>query len=289
MTEAAKPKSRRPPALSIEAGLSVVTVDARARDGAHAERPDPVVVEEPLEIRISGETFATTMRTPGQDQELVAGFLVGEGLVRQRSELSGIAHCGRIGEPDALNVIDVTPAPGVRLEEALDGARRALTITASCGVCGRRNIDDLLTSTARLEDPCRFRAQVLADLVERLRAEQPNFARTGGIHAAGIATAAGDYRVVREDIGRHNATDKAIGRLFLEDALPAREMVLVVSGRASFEIVAKALRAGIPAVVSVSAPSSLAIATAARGGITLVGFARGGAFNVYSGVERIEW
>jgi len=228
------------------------------------------------------------MRTPGHDHELAAGLLLAEGLIESAADLSGMAHCGRPGDEGYGNVLEVTLAPGVVVDEARFEARRGTTLNASCGVCGRRSIDDLTRDLSPLDPTPRFDAQMLSELTARLREQQPNFDRTGGLHAAGMATEQGAYRVVREDIGRHNATDKAIGRLLLDSMLPAADSVLVVSGRASFEIVAKAWRAGITAIASVSAPSSLAVALAARANLLLLGFARDHAFNVYAGAARLD-
>jgi FdhD protein len=247
---------------------------------------DQVAREEPLEIRIAGEPMAVTMRTPGQDQELVLGFLLAEGIIRSAAEVGGIAHCGKPGESG--NVIDVTAAPGTVIDWEPEGpARRSLLVSSACGVCGRRSIDDLLARTGRIEDDSRFPAAWVRGLTRELSARQQNFASSGGVHAAGLWTAAREPYALREDVGRHNAVDKVVGRLALDGKLPARGMALVVSGRASFEIVQKATVARIPLLVSVSAPSSLAIAAAERSGMTLVGFARGERFNVYSCAERI--
>jgi FdhD protein len=276
-------------ATSSLASPAILGIDAwRSEDGrALAPRADELSVEEPLEIRIAGETLAVTMRTPGHDRELAAGFLLAERLVRSRAELGGIAHCGRLGHEGYGNVIEVTPAPGVVLElDALAGARRGTLTTAACGVCGRRLLDDL-TATLAPPAPARFEHAFIAGLSSGLRAQQPHFDRTGGLHAAGIAEPSAGFLVVREDVGRHNAVDKAVGRLLLDGRLPASGCALVVSGRTSFEIVQKAVAAGIPAVVGISAPSSLAVSTAARFGVLLCGFARGGAFNVYAGSERL--
>ena len=288
MTRSATPEqARRVAAAASNAGVASAEIIA-VRDGNRQVRCDSVAVEEPLEIRIFGDPLLVTMRTPGHDHELCAGLLLTEGLIASAAELSGIAHCGRPGDEGYGNTVEVTLAPGVIIDEARFAARRGTTLSASCGVCGRRTIDDLLQAPLPLASGARLRASALLELTTTLREQQPNFERTGGLHAAGIAHENGQYRVVREDIGRHNATDKAIGRLLLDGALPARESVLVVSGRTSFEIVAKAWRAGIAAVVGVSAPSSLAIATAERAGMLLVGFARGRGFNVYAGSARLE-
>ena len=269
------------------AGVQSIQITRFAR-GALEARGDALAVEEPLEIRISGDPLLVTMRTPGHDHELTAGLLLAEGLIHSAADLSGMAHCGRPGEEGYGNVLEVTLAPGVAIDEARFEARRGTTLNAACGVCGRRSIEDLTRDLPPLAPTTRFRASLLSELTERLRQQQPNFDRTGGLHAAGIAAHEGAYRVVREDIGRHNATDKAIGRLLLDSALPASSSVLVLSGRASFEIVAKAWRAGITAIASVSAPSSLAVALAARANLLLLGFARERAFNVYAGAERLD-
>lgn len=267
--------------------ISVAALRSTAAESL-AAHPDELSVEEPLEIRIAGETYATTMRTPGHDQELVAGFLLAEGLIRSRSDLGGMAHCGKLGTEGAGNTIDVLPAPGTVLDvEALGQTRRGTLTSAACGVCGRKLIDDLVL---RLERPAAnepFERDFIAGLPEALRDRQPSFTRTGGVHAAGIATPTAGLRVVREDVGRHNAVDKVVGRSLLDGALPVSNSVLIVSGRTSFEIVQKALAAGLSAVVGVSAPSSLAVSTAAHFGLLLCGFARQGSFNVYAGAERL--
>lgn len=245
-----------------------------------------MAIEEPLEIRIAGEPVAVTMRTPGHDAELVLGFLLAEGIVRSVADVGGIAHCGRPGQ--AGNVIEVTAAPGHVIDWEPDGPTRRNTLTTSaCGVCGRRNIDDLRSRAPRIEDASRFDPDWVRHLTAALGPEQANFAHSGGVHAAAVWDAAGRLHVVREDVGRHNAVDKVVGRLALDGMLPARGMALVVSGRASFEIVQKASVAHIPLLVSVSAPSSLAIEAAESSNMTLVGFARGSRFNVYAGEDRI--
>jgi FdhD protein len=286
MTRSPNETNRLTPA-AFRAGIAQLEI-VHVRNREAVTRRDAVAVEEPLQIRIFGDPWLTTMRTPGHDHELCAGLLLAEGLLKTVADLAGLSHCGRPGEEGHGNTMDVTLAPGVKLDERRFEARRGTSINASCGVCGRRTIDDLLQDLAKLDSSARFKATLISTLTARLREEQPNFDRTGGLHAAGIADSDGHFRVVREDVGRHNATDKAIGRLLLDDALPAHRSLLVVSGRTSFELVAKAWRAGIPAIVSVSAPSSLAVATAERAGQLLVGFARDGAFNVYAGGARLE-
>jgi FdhD protein len=271
-------------------GLENVRV-ARYRGGAREPFDDRVAVEEPLEIRIAGETFAVTMRTPGHDHELVLGLLLAEGIVRSVDDVGGIAHCGKPGELG--NVIDVTAAPGAVIEWEPDGpVRRATLTTSACGVCGRRSVDDLLARVRPLDDPARFSVPWIERLTRELGPRQVNFAASGGVHAAALfsadgSSAEGQTVIVREDVGRHNAVDKVVGRVALDHGLPARGRALVVSGRASFELVQKAVVAQVPLLVSVSAPSSLAISAARAAQLTLVGFARGERFNVYAGEERI--
>jgi FdhD protein len=261
----------------------------RYEHGSPASAADLVTVEEPLEIRIAGETLAVTMRTPGHDHELSLGFLFAEGLVASARDVGSIAHCGRPGEDGYGNTIDVTTAPGTTLHTTHGAHQRRGTLTTSaCGVCGRQSIDDLLARCRPLHDDARISASVVARLTGTLKRAQADFLRTGGLHAAGIATFNGEFEVVREDVGRHNAVDKVVGRKLLDGALPASGHVLVVSGRTSFEIVQKAVVAGIPIVVGVSAPSTLAVETAERAHATLIGFAREGTFNVYAHPERIE-
>jgi FdhD protein len=249
---------------------------------------DDVALEEPLEIRVAGDPLAITMRTPGDDRELALGFLFAEGVIGSVDDVGSAAHCGRVGEEGFGNVIDVLPAPGTALApERIQGSRRGTVVSSSCGVCGRLSIDDLSERCKPVDDPSTIDAATLARVVAASRAEQRVFARTGGVHAAGIFDLAGNLLVLREDIGRHNAVDKVVGHLLFQRALPARGRVLTVSGRASFEIVQKAVVAGIPIVASVSAASSLAIDLAARMNVTLAAFVRDGAMNVYSGRERI--
>ncbi len=272
------------------ARTQVISVSAlrSAAAGPLSAHPDELSVEEPLEIRIAGETYATTMRTPGHDHELTAGFLLAEGIIYSRHDLGGMAHCGRLGSEGAGNTIDVLPAPGRVLDpEALAHTRRGTLTTAACGVCGRKLIDDLVLRLQRPAASVPFERAFIASLSEALRDHQPGFERTGGLHAAGLARPGEGFSVVREDVGRHNAVDKVIGRALLDDRLPASGAVLMVSGRTSFEIVQKALAAGFSGVASVSAPSSLAVSTAAHFGLLLCGFARKGGFNVYAGSERL--
>lgn len=252
-------------------------------------RPDTVAVEEPLEIRVGGLAVTTTMRTPGDDFDLTLGHLLTEGLIHDGSEVRGLMHCTDTdaeGTP-TFNVVDVTLAPGA----VLHGRPRERTesMTSACGICGTATIDALRTASRYplTEDDTRFDPALLAALPEKLRAEQATFDRTGGVHAAALVTATGELLAAREDVGRHNAVDKVLGWAVREDRLPLRGVALVVSARASFEIVQKALMAGLPAVVAVSAPSSLAVGLAAEVGMTLIAFTRAPRFVVYAGEHRV--
>ena len=265
---------------------------ARVESEARTRREDAVVVEEPLEIRLAGDPIATTMRTPGHDRELVLGFLFAEGVIASRDDVTKLARCGRPGDPALENTVDVILAPGVKLPAHLDEggpARRGTIITSACGVCGRRSIDDLLARFVPLEAPeePELDAAAIASAVRGLRARQPVFERTGGCHAASLVTFAGEPIATYEDVGRHNAVDKAIGARVRDGAIPVERTMLIVSGRASFEIVQKALAARIAVIASVSAPSSLAIDLARRGNVTLAGFVRGEAMTLYAGAERV--
>jgi formate dehydrogenase accessory protein FdhD len=256
-------------------------------DGAFSSRADAVATEEPLEIRLAGEPLAVVMRTPGHDLDLTAGFLAAEGIVRAARDLAALRHCHQGTDPELLNVVDVTLA-GARAEgaEALMARRRAerATITStSCGVCGKRSIEALHCDAPPFEAPPRLDPAVILALPARLRAAQVVFHATGGLHAAAVFSAQGDLLVAREDVGRHNAVDKCVGHLLLQERAPEPGMILMVSGRTSFEIVQKALSARIQTVLAVSAPSSLAVELAGASRMGLVGFLRGGAFNVYAG------
>src|ERR1051326_2609274 len=262
-------------------GIGTGSIIRRQEDGGYECVTDEVVIEEPLEIRIGGSSVATTMRTPGNDEELAAGFLLAEAIIRERAELKAIALV-------AENVINLELAAELKFSPA--SAQRFGTISTSCGLCGKTSIEFIRQRFPPIELSAlnRISETVILGLPVKLRAAQGNFARTGGIHAAGIFDFNGKPLIVREDIGRHNAVDKAIGRAFLDGLLPLRETVLVVSGRSSLEIVQKALAANIPVIAAVSAPSSLAINFARESGQTLIGFLRPPTFNVYSHVERIQ-
>ncbi len=260
-------------------------IDRVGKSGVKAE-VDRVTIEEPLEIRAGGQTLGVTMRTPGHDFELAAGFLLAEGIVSRPEEILRIEHCREVRSPEEEgNVVLVrTTAPAA---SAVDRARRLTLTTSSCGLCGKGSIEAVRGSFPRIPAGVSIDPGVLAALPDRLRREQAAFRETGGLHAAGIFSVAGELKVVREDVGRHNAVDKAIGALFLAGEVPLSDSVLLVSGRASFEIVQKALAAAIPVVAAVSAPSSLAVDLARDSGMTLVGFLRGADFNVYSGADRV--
>ncbi len=256
--------------------------------GTRIARPDTVAVEEPLEIRVAGLPVVTTMRTPGADFDLALGHLLTEGLLPQSSAVAAMMHCtdeDASGAP-TFNVVEVTLASGVASAPA---RRRSETMTSACGVCGSQTIADTVTAVSHdfAGDPVRLDPQLLIALPEVLREHQGAFDRTGGVHAAGIFTPEGEALVVREDVGRHNAVDKAIGALSRTEELPLTGRVLVVSARASFEIVQKAAVAGIPAVVAVGAPTSLAVALATELGMTLVAFTRSPTCSVYAGEARL--
>jgi FdhD protein len=262
--------------------------------GEASERADLLAAEEPLGIRIDGQAVTMTMRTPGDDLDLTAGFLVSEGIVTRAAEIVSIRICTgeRCGhdhsddDPDSMgNVADVTLRPG-RAEPV---PRRNFMTTSACGVCGKTSIAELrVTSPYDLfADRVQVSTATLATLPDALRAAQRVFERTGGLHAAGLFTADGQQLAVREDVGRHNAVDKVVGWALRDGRLPLSGCVLLVSGRASFELVQKAVLAGLPVLAAVSAPSSLAAELAQQAGLTLVGFLRGGSMNVYAGADRI--
>ncbi|MGW2746242.1 formate dehydrogenase accessory sulfurtransferase FdhD [Streptomyces sp. NPDC001450] len=263
----------------------------RIRDGAVSARPDTLVAEEPLEIRLGGRPLAITMRTPGDDFALAAGFLVSEGVVRRAEDVANIVYCaGATGEggSNTYNIVDVRLAPGVPLPDIT--LERNVYTTSSCGLCGKASLEAVRTTAAwpiRDRPPLRVAPASLAALPDRLRSAQRVFDRTGGLHAAGLFSPEGELLDLREDVGRHNAVDKLIGRALRSGELPLSRRILLVSGRASFELAQKAVMAGIPMLAAVSAPSSLAVDLAAETGLTLIGFLRGGSMNVYAGEQRL--
>jgi len=249
---------------------------ADARMYVHVEREgvdDRVAAEEPLEIRVNGEPLAVTMRTPGHDEELAAGFLWGEGLLEESPQVA-------LTEDLAANTVEVT----ARLR--FNPAARSFYMTSSCGICGKGALEEVARRTPVIDGGPRVKRSLVAALPDRLR--QPAFELTGGLHAAGIFNSEREPLVVREDVGRHNALDKAIGRALLDGELPLSECLICVSGRLAFELVQKTALAGAPILVGVGAPTSLAISLAEDRGITLCGFARGGAVNVYTHGSRID-
>jgi FdhD protein len=258
----------------------------RISDTTREARFDLLAAEEPLEIRVGGRSLAVTMRTPGHDYELAAGFLVTEGLVSGGDEIASMTYCTG-PEKQEYNVLDVVLAAGVAPPAA--AAARPFLTTSSCGLCGKASIDTV-RSKSRFDvagDPLRVAAAVVCGLPGRLREAQKVFERTGGLHAAGLFDAEGNLLCVREDVGRHNAFDKVVGWAALGGRLPLASHVILASGRASFELVQKALMAGIPFLAAVSAPSSLAAELAEEAGMTLVGFLRGETMNVYARPDRV--
>ena len=262
----------------------------RIRDGVVTTRPDTLVAEEPLEIRLNGKPLAITMRTPGDDFALAAGFLVSEGVLANAYDLQNIVYCAgaTVDGSNSYNVVDVRTSPDVVIPDIT--LERNVYTTSSCGLCGKASLDAVRT-TARwpIADtpPVRVEPALLASLPDRLRAAQRVFDRTGGLHAAALFSEEGELLDIREDVGRHNAVDKLVGRALQNGDLPLSRVILLVSGRASFELAQKAVMAGIPVLAAVSAPSSLAVDLAAETGLTLVGFLRGSNMNVYAGEDRI--
>lgn len=260
--------------------------------GEWTEAPDAVVTEEPLQLLLDGEPLAVVMRTPGADIELAAGLLYAEGIIRSARDVREMRISAEAGETEhrikvesvlvESNQVDVQLAAKPRRKP-----ERSMLASSACGVCGTQMIEDLRRDLAALPDGFAADPALLPSLVDRLRSGQGVFERTGGLHAAGLFNANGEVVALREDVGRHNAVDKVVGRMLLDGRLPASEMLLVVSGRAGYEIVQKSVGAGIPLLAAVGAPSSLAVALAREFNQTLVGFLRGDRFNVYSGHQRL--
>ncbi len=278
-------------AAAVRRKVTNWTVTAVRKDGSHASKPDVLVTEEPLEIRAESPTqeaqpVAVTMRTPGHDFELAVGFLFTEGMIKNSDDVHTVRYCQL---PDSaeqqFNVVTVSLT--VQFDEAL--SRRGMVTSASCGICGTTSIEQLAQSVSRIESGIGpvMTSQMLVALPEIIREMQPTFDRTGGLHAAGLVDAQGVAFCVREDVGRHNAVDKVIGKAVLENKIPISSHALVVSGRLSFEIIQKAAMAGISFIAAVGAPSSLAVETAEDLGITLVGFVRDGTANIYTHKHRI--
>lgn len=282
------------PALT-EASVGRVSIGEPPKD-----QPDLLAIEEPLEIRLgrpSGQHLAVsvTMRTPGDDGELAAGFLFTEGILTSPAQIKQIRHCGlkirkqggAIDRASALNSNTVRVDLAEDLDLDLKRLERNFYTTSSCGVCGKSSIDALRTGARKLDDGFKFASELIHALPERLRSSQNVFEQTGGLHASALFSADGELDVLREDVGRHNALDKVIGTKFLAGEIPLTDRILLVSGRASFELVQKALMAGIPILAAVGAPSSLAVELAEEFGMTLIGFVRDGRFNVYTGGHRL--
>ncbi len=279
----------------MTAGSAAIEI-RKSRDGKRRALADAVAVEEPLEIRLGYSTpggralksLSITMRTPGDDRALAAGFLYTESIIRQAADIASIDVCGPPA-PDtgSRNVVRVELGPDVAVD--LGRLQRHFYTTSSCGVCGKASLDALRVTgvTPPPAGKPAFREAVITAMPGKLRAAQRTFEVTGGLHAAGAFDERGTLVAVTEDVGRHNAVDKLVGRLLLDDRLPARDLGIIVSGRASFELMQKALVAGMPLLAAVSAPSSLAVSLAREFGMTLIGFLRGESFNIYSGEERV--
>ncbi|WP_067509621.1 formate dehydrogenase accessory sulfurtransferase FdhD [Actinoplanes sp. TFC3] len=256
-------------------------------DAEPRRRPDDLAAEEPLEIRLRQEPLAVTMRTPGQDIDLAMGFLLTEGIIRAAGDVVTAQLCAGTDTPNTYNVVDIVL--GADVPPPVTDPSRNFYTTSSCGVCGKASIDAVRTRSQFDvgADETTVAAQTLAELPDKLRAAQRTFDRTGGLHAAGLFTSDGELLVLREDVGRHNAVDKVIGWAAREGRLPLAGHVLLVSGRASFELTQKAWMAGLPLLAAVSAPSTLAAELADEAGMTLVGFLRGPSMNVYAGSQRV--
>ncbi len=269
-------------------GLRVKKWDA----GRWTEAPDVVVTEEPLQLMLDGEPLSVVMRTPGHDVELALGLFYAEGIARALDEVRTIRVSAESGESESKVDVDASIVESNQVDVRMAGKprrkpERSMLASSACGVCGAVLIEDLRRDLAKVGRGPSVDANLLPRLVERLRSGQGVFERTGGLHAAGLFTTSGEEICVREDVGRHNAVDKVVGRMLLDGRLPAGDTILVVSGRAGYEIVQKAITAGIPVVAAVGAPSSLAVALAREFQQTLVGFLRGERFNVYSAPERL--
>jgi FdhD protein len=250
------------------------------------ERADTVTVEEPLEIRLGDTPVAVVMRTPGEDFELVSGFLLTEGILTDPADLGALTYCPSATPPNEHNVVDVRLAAGAEVD--VDDLRRNLYVSSSCGVCGKTSIDQVRAQSHRQPSTFAVGEGILLTLPDSLRKAQKQFEHTGSVHAAGLFDAEGRLLALREDVGRHNAVDKLIGRFVLDGRWPPASSVLMLSGRTSFEIVQKALLAGLGFIASVSGPSSLAVDLADESGLTLVGFLRDGGYNLYTHGGRLR-
>ncbi len=253
--------------------------------GLSTAETDVVAIEEPLELRVADRSVAVVMRTPGHDRELAAGFLLTEGVIRRREDVIDILPCRDQDGGASGNVINVLPAAGVPVD--FKRLTRHVFGSSSCGVCGKTTLDAVLQFFPAVAPGPVFAPALLAELPAKLRTVQPVFASTGGLHGCALFNPLGDLEIVREDVGRHNALDKVLGRALLDGRLPLSRHGLLLSGRISFELVQKALAAGVPLVAGIGAPSSLAIECAQRGGLTVVGFLRADRMNVYCGAARL--
>jgi FdhD protein len=270
-----------------EAPINLRTQIERIEDGSRQTRDDQLAVEEPLEIRLDGKSLAVIMRSPGNDEELAAGFLYTEAIIKSGEELLSVTHRHDPKNPDLANVVDAVTTEGIDVSKR--GWQRNFVSASSCGLCGKLTIESVRLQVPSVRrDKLAVTSELLLSLPEKMRAEQAGFDETGGIHAAGLFDADGNLLVVREDIGRHNAVDKVVGAAVLAGETPLSGRILMVSGRASFEIVQKALMARIPLVAAVSAASSLAVELADSCSMGLVGFMREDALNVYAGGYRIK-
>ncbi len=255
----------------------------RYEGGVRREDRDEVAREEPLEIRVRGRAVSVTMRTPGHDAELALGFLLSEGIIYRQQDVLKVEPCDR---DDGSNILNVQLSPTVAVD--FERLTRHVFASSSCGLCGKATIDAVRTQFPKIDGDAGMASETLLSLPQKMRAVQETFARTGGLHAAALFTTSGDLVVLREDVGRHNAVDKVIGDALMKGLLPMGDHALVVSGRTSFEILQKALSAGVPIIAAVSAPSSLAVEFAEESGQTLVGFLREARMNVYANFDRIR-
>jgi FdhD protein len=265
---------------------AVQTKIRRYERGTFAEKADDLATEEPLEIRIEGQSVAVLMRTPGNDRELAAGFLVSENIVRKADDVFEITVCGEnAAGTDETNVVNVT----LKNPACFDAAKfsRNLISSSSCGICGKASIESITKQFAPIKSEIKIAGALLSDLPARLAEAQKTFQLTGGLHACALFEKDGTLIALREDVGRHNALDKLIGYALLQNSLPLHRQVLLLSGRVSFEMVQKALAAGIAIIAAISAPTSLAVEFARANNQTLVGFLRGSEMNIYAGAERI--
>lgn len=267
-------------------GMSLAVSVRRWSGKVNRTNNDEVAVEEPLQIRMAGEDVAVTMRTPGHDLELASGFLFTEGIIKGAADIEQIGHCPDDYGIPSPNVVNVQPANRELLVPHAWG--RSFIAAAGCGLCGKTSISQVVRYIKKVSPPGPLKVDTLYSLPDKLRAAQAAFTQTGGLHAAGLFTLNGDLLLLREDVGRHNAVDKVIGHALLNESLPLSSNILLVSSRASFEIVQKALVAGLGYLAVISAPSSLAVKLARESGMTLVAFLREGRLNVYAGEEWIE-